>query len=421
MESTREMDGTAQPTARRSPGASQDRNARLLAAYRDLHRHPELAMQEHRTAGIVAGRLAAAGFTVRTGLGGTGVAGEMRGSTAGPTLLLRADMDALPIQEETGLPYASDVAGVMHACGHDGHVTVLLEVAERLAATRSGWTGTVRCLFQPAEETAEGARACIADGVLEGVDRALALHLWTPLPAGTVGVLDGPVMAGSTDFRIVLRGRGGHAAEPHRAADPVVAAAQLVIALQTLVSRETDPLEGAVLTVGRVEAGRARNAIPESAFLEGTLRAFDPAVLAGLEAGVRRTAAGIAAASGVQAEVELIPDTVPTVNDPHVAARVREAARGVVGEDALRSDAGLRTTAAEDFGYVLERVPGCFLLVGAGGSEAGASPPHHSPRFRLAESALPIAADVLEAAALALLAGQAEISSRPSPPAPTAP
>jgi amidohydrolase len=203
----------------------------------------------------------------------------------------------------------------------------------------------------------------------------------------------------------------------------LVASAQLVMALKTLVSRETDPLEGAVVTVGRLEAGRARNAIPDAAVMEGTLRAFDPGVLKRLEDGVERIAAGIAAASGVEAEVELIPDTVPTVNDPHVAARVREAARGVVGEDALRSDAGLRTTAAEDFGYVLERVPGCFLLVGAGGSEPGASDPHHSPRFRLDEASLPIAVDVLEAAARAMLAGveEREVNSRRARRAPIAP
>jgi len=378
----------------------------LIETRRDLHRHPELGFGERRTAGIVAARLGAAGYEVRTGVAETGVVGDLAGGAGdGPTLMIRADMDALPITEETEHDYRSTVDGVMHACGHDGHVAVGLAVAERLAARRDDWPGRVRMVFQPAEEGLGGARRMIDEGVLDGVDAALGLHLWLGLPSGSVAVLPGPLMAASTTVRITLHGRGGHGAIPHEAVDAVVLAAQVVTALQTVVSRSVAPLDTAVVTIGCVEAGSAPNVIADRAVLDGTMRAFDPAVMERLRERVTAIAEGVAAAGGGRAEVEFLHEIPVTANDSAVTELVQNAASEVVGDGRVLTDPARRTLASEDMGEFLQRVPGCYVFVGANNRETGAIHPHHSPRFEICEEALPIAVRVMEAAALRVLAG----------------
>jgi amidohydrolase len=378
----------------------------LLRTRRDLHRHPELGFREHRTAGIVAERLRAAGYEVRTGVGGTGVVGTLRGGAGdGPTLLLRADMDALPVEEETGHAFASATPGVMHACGHDAHVAVGLAVAERLARARERWRGEVRYLFQPAEEGLGGAAAVIADGALAGVDAALGLHVWMGLPSGEIGVVAGPLMAGAGEFEITVRGRGGHGAIPHETVDALLAASQCVVALQSVVSRNVSPLEPAVVTVAAFHAGSAHNVIAETAELRGTLRAFDPALLEELPLRVEAVLHGVCGALGATCEWRYRVECAPTVNDPAIAGVVRRAAVEVVGAERVRTDPSVRTMAAEDFGDILERVPGCYFLVGCASEVRGIVHPHHSPRFDLCEDALPVAVEVLERAALGVLGG----------------
>lgn len=378
----------------------------LIQTRRDLHRHPELAFEEVRTAGIVAERLRAAGYEVQTGIARTGVAGTLHGGAGeGPTLLLRADMDALPIAEECAHDFVSTAHGKMHACGHDAHVAVGLAVAERLARTRGEWSGTVKYVFQPAEEGGGGALRMVEEGVLEGVDAALGLHVWMGLPSGTVGVVPGPFMASAGEFEITIHGRGGHGAMPHETVDAVLVGAQVVVALQSIVSRGVSPLDAAVVSVGAFHAGSAQNVIADTARLVGTVRAFDVDACQELPRRIERVTAGICEALGATYSFHYQQDTPPTVNDPALAALVRRAALEVAGPERVRTDPDVRTMAAEDFGEMLLRVPGCYFFVGARSEEKGAIHPHHSPRFEICEDALPVAVEVLERAARMYLAG----------------
>ena len=376
----------------------------LIRTRRDLHRHPELGFQEHRTAGIVADRLRAAGYEVRTGIAETVVVGTLRGGAGeGPTLLLRADMDALPIDEECAHEFISTQAGVMHACGHDAHVAIGLAVAERLARTRGEWGGTVRYVFQPAEEGGGGALRMVEEGVLEGVDAALGLHVWLGMESGVVGVVPGPFMASAGTFEITLRGRGGHGALPHETIDAVLVGSQVVVALQSIVSRNVSPLESAVVSVGTFQAGTAQNVIADSARLTGTVRAFDVDACAELPRRIERVVAGVCSALGAEYGFDYVQDTPPTINDPAIAEAVRLAAVEAVGAERVRTDPDVRTMASEDFGEFLLRVPGCYFFVGARNEARGAVHPHHSPRFDVCEDALPVAVDVLERAARRVL------------------
>jgi amidohydrolase len=378
----------------------------LIRTRRDLHRHPELAFQERRTAGIVAERLRAAGYEVRTGVAETGVVGTLRGEAgSGPTLLLRADMDALPIVEETTHGFASTVAGQMHACGHDAHTAIGLAVAERLAARRDRWGGTVKYVFQPAEEGGQGALRMIEQGVLEGVDRALGLHVWMGLPSGVVGVTPGPFMASAGEFELTVRGKGGHGAMPEQTVDAVMIGSQIVVALQSIVSRTVSPLEPAVVTVGAFHAGTAQNVIAETATLIGTVRAFDVDACQELPRRIQRIATALCEAMGATCEFHYRQDTPPTINDAAMADLVRSAAEEVVGAERVRFGAEVRTMAAEDFGEFLLRVPGCYFFVGAMNEAKGAVHPHHNPRFDICEDCMPVAVEVLERAALQALSG----------------
>jgi len=364
--------------------------ADLVALRRDLHQNPELAWAERRTAGRVAAFLEGSGLDVRAGVAGTGLVATARGAGA-RTVVLRADMDGLPIQEQSDAPYASRVPGVMHACGHDGHTAIGAAAARVLGARRPA--GTVRVLFQPAEEGEGGAQRVLAEGALEGADVILGIHLWNELPVGTIGVKAGPLMAAVDRLSIVVRGRGGHGGHPHRAADPVVAAAQVVLALQTLVSREVSPLDSAVLTVGAIHGGQAFNVIPDEVTLTGTVRTFDAALRRSIPERVRRIAGGVASALQCEAEVEVRPGNPPVVNDAAVAALARRAAVRVVGEENVVEPEP--TMGGEDMAVYFERVPGCFVFVGSANPARGLDQPHHSPRFDFDEAALAIGCEFM--------------------------
>jgi amidohydrolase len=365
----------------------------LLSTRRDLHRHPELAFEERRTAGIVADRLRGMGLDPRTGVGRTGVTADPGPAGRQARILLRADMDGLPLSEATGAEYASLEPGKMHACGHDGHVAIALAVAERLSREPNG--ERLRFLFQPAEEGAGGAEACEQDGVLEGVTAALGLHLWNQLPVGKVGVNRGALMAAVDEFSIDVEGPGGHGAAPHETSDTILAAARIVEALQSVVAREISPLEPAVVTVGTIHGGGAFNVIPSSVKLTGTARSFSQAVGRALPEKIERIVSGTAAAAGVEARLRYRRVNRATVNDPRVADLVIEQAVALLGEENVETDT--RTLGGEDMSVYLARVPGCFFFVGS--APEGAHRPHHSPVFDIDERALAIGTLLFEAVA----------------------
>jgi amidohydrolase len=372
--------------------------AGLIERRRDLHRHPELAFAEVRTAGIVADTLRGLGLEVQTGVGQTGVVGVLEGDQPGPVVLVRCDMDALPIDEENDTDYRSQTAGRMHACGHDGHTAIALAVAEMLADQRDRLRGAVKFVFQPAEEIGKGADAMIADGALDDPrpDVCYGLHLWNDMPHGLVAVTAGPFMAGADGLHITVRGRGSHAALPHQAADPIVAAAALVLALQTVVSRSVPPLETAVVSVTQVQAGTALNIIPEQVTLAGTIRTFRPEVRDLVIERVNAIAAATAAAHGCEAAVRVEQLTLPVINDAALAgqlvARLRQAAPD------LEYVSGFQTMAAEDVSAFLNRVPGVFFFVGSADAARGLNYGHHHPRFDFDEAALVTGAALLAAA-----------------------
>ncbi len=373
----------------------------LIAWRRDLHRHPELGFEENRTAGFVAETLASLNIEIKTGIAETGVVGLIRGrDSKRPGVLLRADMDGLPIQEVAGREYGSCHDGVMHACGHDGHTSMLLGAATMLAESRESLDRDVVLCFQPGEEGMGGGKRMIDEGVLDWVEvgEAYALHLWTPFDAGTAHVRPGPTMAAQDEFAATLIGKGGHGALPHDAIDPIVAAAQVVGALQTVVSRSIDPLEAAVVTVGLFQAGDAPNVIPAEARMKGTLRAFDEGVRATLRARVREVVEGVGRAGGCTVDFELQKGYPAVVNDSASAANARSVAARVFGEAHVHEPAPM--AAAEDFSYFLLERPGAFIFVGAGNEERGISAPHHSPEFDIDESVLPRGAELLARLAL---------------------
>ncbi|MEP6769849.1 MAG: amidohydrolase [Acidobacteriota bacterium] len=365
--------------------------ATLIATRRDLHRHPELGFEETRTGDAVFQRLTAAGLSPRRGVGRTGVFADWPADR--PRILLRADMDALPLQEESGAPYVSEALGRMHACGHDGHVSIALAVAERLPATPE--SGPFRMLFQPAEEGAGGAEACAADGILEGVGSALGLHLWNQLPVGRIGVNRGALMAAVDEFSIDVEGPGGHGAAPHETADPIVGAARIIDALQSIVSREISPLDSAVVTVASIHGGSAFNIIPAAVRLTGTARSFTESAGEALPEKMERVVRGTAEAAGVRARLHYRRVNRATVNDPAMADLVIETARRILGPDSV--DAETRTLGGEDMSVFLDRVPGCFFFVGS--ALEGGHRPHHSPRFDFDERALAIGTVLFEAVA----------------------
>ncbi|MBI3946169.1 MAG: amidohydrolase [Armatimonadetes bacterium] len=367
----------------------------VVATRRDIHAHPELGLQERRTAGLVGERLRALGLEVRTGVGVTGVVGLVEGGRPGPTVMLRADMDALPLQETGDVPYASQVPGVMHACGHDAHTAMLLGVARILAGQRAELAGRVKLVFQPAEEGGGGARLMVADGVLRqpAVSAAFGLHVWNSLPIGTIGILTGPLMAATDALTLRVRGRGGHAASPHEAVDPIITAAHFLMAAQTAVSRSTDPVRPAVFTVGSIHGGEARNIIPEEVVLEGTLRTLDAGVRERMLRRLEAILQGVTAAHGGDYVFDHRPGYPVTVSDAACAELAREVSREVVGAE--RVVAPPPTMGGEDMSYYLQEVPGCYLWLGSANAAKGLAQPHHNPRFDFDERAMGIGVEVL--------------------------
>ncbi|MFN8379219.1 MAG: M20 family metallopeptidase [Anaerolineae bacterium] len=370
----------------------------IVATRRDFHAHPELGFEEVRTAGIVAQRLTSLGLEVQTGVGKTGVVAVLEGEHEGPTVLVRADMDALPILEDNDVSYRSLSDGRMHACGHDGHTAIALGVARMLMDERERIHGRVKFVFQPAEEIAAGAAAMIEDGALGDPrpDVTVGLHLWNSLPIGKLGVADGPTMAGCLNFIVRVRGKGSHAASPQHSADPVVAAAHIITALQTIVSRNVDPFDTVVISATTLRAGEAFNVIPEFAEIMGTVRYFQDAACQLALRRMEEIVGGMAQAMGCTGEMTVMPKTVPVVNDPEVGRRLRARFAEVVGEDGL--DTTIRTMGAEDVGLFMTGIPGMYFFVGAQDTTQTAYYAHHHPRFNVDEDALPLAAGLLATA-----------------------
>ncbi|MBP1465466.1 amidohydrolase [Candidatus Chloroploca sp. M-50] len=378
----------------------------LVAIRRDLHMHPELGFQEFRTANIVAAKLDALGYEVQTGVGQTGVVGILQGDLPGErTVLLRFDMDALPIDEANDVSYRSQTPGVMHACGHDAHVAVGIGVATLFARHRDQVPGTIKLMFQPAEEGLGGAVAMIADGLLESPvpDIALGLHVSSGHPLGTAVVRDGALMAASDPFRIIVHGKGGHGAQPHQTVDAVLVGAQIVVALQTIVARNLNPEETGVVTIGAFQSGEAGNVIAESAELRGTIRSFSPEIQELLHRRVREVAEGIAQTLGATADVQIRFGVDATVNAPAPTAVTYQSAAAVLGEEKINTT--FRTTGGEDFSAVLAKVPGCYFFLGSSSNEA-TSFPHHNPRFDIDEACLPQGVAILCDTAMRCLNGE---------------
>ncbi len=379
----------------------------MVALRRDLHEHPELAFEEVRTSGIVAKRLQALGLEVQTEVAKTGVVGLLRGSASksgAKTIAIRADMDALPIYELNDIDYRSTVDGKMHACGHDGHTSIALAVADILSKRKAELTGNVKFIFQPAEEVIGGAKPMVKEGAMEGVDGVIGLHLMSYYPVGRVGVRAGTVFASADGFTMTVKGKGGHGAMPETAVDPIVIAAYIITALQTLITRETSPFSPAVITIGQVHAGTAFNIIPETAELRGTMRAYSKEHREKLLRRIKELSDGMARSMGATCETEFADSGCPPcINDERMTEVVQKAATGAVGADKVDNGEEVMTTGSDDMGYFLNAVPGCYFIVGAKNENKGASYPHHHPRFNVDEDALPIGVEVLTRAALEFL------------------
>lgn len=367
---------------------------------RDFHRHPELGFQEVRTAGIVARELNNLGLEVSTGIAETGVIALLEGNHEGPTVLLRFDMDALPIDEETGADYASKNPGVMHACGHDGHTAIGLTIARLLRDHQQELSGRVKFVFQPAEEGLGGAERMVAQGVLEDPkpDVALAVHLWNEKPVGWFGITAGPVMAASDTFHIRLIGKGGHGANPHQTVDPVVAGAQTVTALQSITARNVNPLKSAVISVTAITAGEAFNVIPNELELKGTIRSFEVQVRELIHDRFSRIVHGIAQTYGCAVEIGLKKITPAVNNDAEVVRRVKETAAILFSGHQVEE--GYRTMGSEDMAFLMQNIPGGYFFVGSANPKKGLNAGHHNPRFDFDEGAMPNAVALLAAATL---------------------
>ena len=357
---------------------------------RDIHAHPELGFQETRTSDFVARKLTEFGIPIHRGLGKTGVVGILKSGTSPRTLGLRADMDALPIQEANTFAHRSQYAGVMHACGHDGHTTMLLGAARYLAETRN-FDGTVHFIFQPAEEGIGGAKAMVDDGLFEKFpcDAIFGMHNRPSLPVGRFAVKSGPMMAGGAFFDIRVTGKGAHGARPETGVDSALVAAHIAVALQSIVARNVPPIETAVLSVTMIHAGDAYNMIPETATLAGTVRAFSREVMLLVEASMKRVAASTAEAFGAKAEVDFRALFAPTVNNPAQAEFAARICTELVGEANVDRNPAL-IMASEDFSYMLERVPGCYINIGNGSVEGGCEV--HNPAYDFNDAALPLGA-----------------------------
>ena len=366
-----------------------DYHADLTAWRRDIHAHPETAFEEHRTAEFVAKRLQEFGIDIHRGLAGTGVVGTLKGSRPGSrSIAVRADMDALNVREKNGFDHGSTHPGKMHACGHDGHTTMLLGAARYLAETRN-FAGTVHFIFQPAEENEGGGRVMIEQGLFEKfpVESVFGMHNRPGLPVGEFAVRSGPLLAASDSFEITVEGKGAHGGMPHLGVDPVVAAAQIVLGLQTIASRNTHPVDGAVVSVTQVHGGDAFNVIPDEVVLRGTTRSFKPAVQDAIEAGIRRIAEGTAASLGATVKVQYWRCYPPTINSEAETELAAGVAAEVAGAKNVKRDI-MPSMGAEDFSFMLQAKPGCYMLIGNGEKSAGL----HNPHYDFNDEILPLGA-----------------------------
>ena len=364
----------------------------LTSWRRDIHAHPELGFEEHRTSNLVAEKLAQFGYEVFRGVGRTGLVGRLRAGTSSRSIGLRADMDALPIEERTNLAYSSRHEGRMHACGHDGHTTMLLGAARYLAETRN-FDGTVHLIFQPAEEGLGGGEAMVKDGLFERFpcDTIFGMHNRPGLAVGKFQIRTGPMMAGGAYFDIAITGKGAHGARPESGIDPVIIASHITTALQTVVSRNVRPLDTAVLSVTQIHAGDAYNVIPEQAFIRGTVRAFDANIMALIEQNMGRIASAVASGFGATAELDFRALFPPLVNDAAEAEFIADTAAGLVGAENVNRNGNL-VMASEDFSYMLNQRPGAYIQIGNGDAAGGCEV--HNPGYDFNDAALPFGASL---------------------------
>jgi len=364
----------------------------IIANRRYFHKHPELGFKEHHTAKIIADKLKSYGLKVRTGIGKTGVIGDLRGNGGGKTIALRADMDALSVQETSNISYKSQKEGIMHACGHDGHMAMLLGAAKILSQSKDRFSGNIRFIFQPAEEGEGGARYMIADGCLENVDEIYGMHLWNFQPYGEIGIRSGPIMAAADIFDITIMGTGGHGAMPQGTVDAIVVASNLIMNLQTIVSRNTDPLESAVITVGKINGGHGFNIIADEVKLRGTVRAMTEKNRQMIKVRMREIADGVAKSTGAKIEMDYQDGYPPTINNIDASQNVIQAANKILSKGAIEP---YLTMGAEDFSYYLQKIPGCYFFIGSAphGKEP-MSVPHHCSHFDIDERALLIGASM---------------------------
>jgi amidohydrolase len=367
---------------------TQGLKQKMIDLRRDFHQYPELGLKEFNTTKKVEGFLKALGLETKIFVNGTGVRGYLKGSKPGKTIALRADMDALPIQEETDLPYQSQNKGVMHACGHDAHMAMLLGATMILSEMKKELEGNVAFIFQPAEEIGAGAKAMVEEGVLEGVDRIFGLHVYSILPLGTLGYRPGPLMAAGDFFDVKITGRGGHGGLPHLTVDPVVIAANAINALQTLVSREIDPVESAVISICKLNAGEAYNVIPETATFGGTIRTHKPELRASIPKRAKEILDGVVSGMRGSYEFNLMSKFPATINDEEMTAFVVKVAKEILGDDKLSLLKPLM--GSEDFSFYLQKVPGTLVFLGVENKDKGIIYPHHHPKYNIDEDILPI-------------------------------
>lgn len=378
----------------------------IINLRRDFHMYPELGFELERTAGIVADKLTDLGYEVRTGIAKTGVVGILKGSKKGTTVAIRADMDALPIKEETGVEYASKYEGKMHACGHDGHTAILLGVAEVLANMKEDIPGCIMLIFQPAEEGPGkgGSKAMIDEGVFDDPrpDAILGLHIWPDIDAGKIGIQPGSLFASIDDIDIVVKGESSHGASPHQGVDAVVVAADIVKALQTVVSREVNPTEPAVVTLGKIEGGYNRNIIADEVSLQGTIRCVTPETRDIIEKNVKRIIKGIAETYGAKYELDYRHEIPALINRPEYTEIVKQEAIGIIGQDNVLN-IEKPVLGGEDFANFLNEVPGTFFLLGGRNIEKGIDAPNHNPKFNFDESVMSIGVEILVKSTLNIL------------------
>lgn len=370
---------------------AEELEEKVIKFRRDFHAHPELSWKEERTSKVIEQVLKELGFeNVRRGFGGTGsgVVGDIAGRKEVPLIALRADIDALPIEEEADVPWRSINKGVMHACGHDAHAAILLGVAHMLALLKDKLPCKVRLIFQPAEESGvrSGARQLIEEGALDGVEAIWGLHVWSSLPAGKIGYRSGPTMASADIWEVEIKGKGGHGSRPHEAIDPTIAAASIVLSLQTIISRELDPQETAVLSIGRLESGSAPNVIPEKALIQGNIRTTSSIVRDELPGSIGRIAKGIGSALRCGVKTNFIPVYPVTVNDPDMVETLKKVASAMFGDQSLTEMPIVM--GSEDFSFYQQKVPGVIFFLGMADSQKGTDAEHHNPTFKTNDGVL---------------------------------